>query len=479
MNDDAELLRRYAIEHSEAAFAELVRRHVDLVYSAALRLVNGDAHRAQDISQQVFTEFARQAKHLARHPAPVGWLYTTTRRSALRVIRTEQRRSAREQEATTMNELVRESTADSEWEQLRPVLEDAMDELGEKDRHAVLLRFFQNKSLRDVGLALDMGENAARMRVERALEKLRAGFAKRGVAAGTTLAAIISTHAVQMAPAGLAATLTTASLAGVGTGAGALTLLKIMTATQFKLGVGAVIVAGISTVLVMQHQAQTRLADDNQALRQQIDRLENVVSKTTNTVGAAVDASSQTKDQLNELLKLRGEVAVLRRQLDMEKTQAAQTAAASNGVGPSRLPGNGFVARGNMADVGFDTPEAALQTWMHGILTTNYEATMNAMVSQIQAEVAKDPKQKEDFEKSISRGVATTLLGQEIVAKKILSDDQVELEVLVYTDGAAPEISVQRMKKEGDQWKFGGSRGFTADWGKSGQIQNVGPFAGQ
>src|ERR1700693_1267111 len=122
MSEDAELLRRYAVEHSEDAFTELIQRHVGLIYSAALRLVNGDAYRAQDVTQHVFIEFARQAKRLIRHPAPVGWLYTTTRLTALHAIRTERRRSAREQEASTMNELLRESIPAPDWAQLRPVL---------------------------------------------------------------------------------------------------------------------------------------------------------------------------------------------------------------------------------------------------------------------------------------------------------------------------------------------------------------------
>src|SRR5438132_697099 len=109
MNEDAHLLRRYAAQHSEEAFAELVRRQVNLVYSAALRLVNGDVHRAQDVTQQVFTELARRADRLSRHPALAGWLYTTTRLMARRVIRSEERRKLREQEATTMNELLREA----------------------------------------------------------------------------------------------------------------------------------------------------------------------------------------------------------------------------------------------------------------------------------------------------------------------------------------------------------------------------------
>jgi len=161
MNEDAELLRQYATDRSEAAFTELIRRQVDLVYSAALRLMNGDVHRAQDVAQQVFSELARQAKRLTRHPALAGWLYTTTRLMALRARRTEQRRTAREQEANAMNELLREPAREQEWKHLGPVLEDAMHELGEKDRLAVLLRFFQNKSLKEVGLALGLSENAA------------------------------------------------------------------------------------------------------------------------------------------------------------------------------------------------------------------------------------------------------------------------------------------------------------------------------
>src|ERR1035441_4522628 len=154
MTEDAELLSRYADERSEAAFAELTRRHVDLVYSAALRLVNGDVHSAQDITQQVFTEVACQAKRLAQHPALVGWIYTTTRLMALRMNRTEQRRAAREQEANTMNELLHDDTPPLDWSQLSPVIEDALHELSEQDRHAILLRFFQNKTLNEVGAGL-------------------------------------------------------------------------------------------------------------------------------------------------------------------------------------------------------------------------------------------------------------------------------------------------------------------------------------
>jgi RNA polymerase sigma factor (sigma-70 family) len=276
MSEDAELLRRYCVEHSEAAFTELVRRHVDLIYSAALRLMNGDAHRAQDVTQQVFIEFARQARRLIGHPAPAGWLYTTTRLVALRTIRTEQRRRAHEHEATTMNELLRIPTPEPDWVLLRPVLEDAMHELGEKDRHAVLLRFFQNKSLKEVGMALGLGENAARMRVERALEKLRAKLVRRGITTtATVLSTVISVNAVQVAPAGLAATLSGTSLASAaGTGT-TLTFLKAIIMTKSQAGIiGAIVVAGVLTPLVIEHQAQVRLREENQSLHQQVAQLE-------------------------------------------------------------------------------------------------------------------------------------------------------------------------------------------------------------
>ena len=120
MNEDTDLLGRYATDRSESDFTELIRRQVDLVYSAALRLVNGDVHRAQDVTQQVFTELARQAHRLSKHPALAGWLYTTTRLMALRTNRTEQRRKAREQEASTVNELLSEPASEPNWDQLRP-----------------------------------------------------------------------------------------------------------------------------------------------------------------------------------------------------------------------------------------------------------------------------------------------------------------------------------------------------------------------
>src|SRR4051812_40364318 len=141
MNEDAALLRRYAEKKSEAAFAELVRRHLDLVYSAALRRLGGDTHGAADVAQHVFSTLARDADKLSRHGVLTAWLYTATRNAAIDLMRSEQRRRTREQEAFVLQTSMT-ATTDPDWEKLRPVLDEVMDELPESDRTAVLLRFF-------------------------------------------------------------------------------------------------------------------------------------------------------------------------------------------------------------------------------------------------------------------------------------------------------------------------------------------------
>src|SRR6185295_2427868 len=137
MLDDAELLRRYAATRAEEDFAALVRRHVNLVYSAALRQVNGDAHLAQDVTQEVFTDLARKAGAVAQHRVLAAWLFTSTRFAAAKAVRGERRRHAREAEAQLMQELNRDSAAALDWARVRPVLDDVLGELAEPDREAI------------------------------------------------------------------------------------------------------------------------------------------------------------------------------------------------------------------------------------------------------------------------------------------------------------------------------------------------------
>src|ERR1019366_8395140 len=193
---DMELLQKYHQQGSEESFAELARRHISLVYSAALRPV-GIAAQAEEITQAVFIILARRAASLRPDTVLDAWLYETTRLTALSFLRGERRRQLREQEAY-MQSTLRESNEVAAWNQLAPLLDDAMSRLGRKDREAVVLRFFKEKSLREVAAALKVTEAAAQSRVHRAVEKLRRFFMKRGVALPVAaLTAAISAHSVQ------------------------------------------------------------------------------------------------------------------------------------------------------------------------------------------------------------------------------------------------------------------------------------------
>jgi RNA polymerase sigma factor (sigma-70 family) len=316
MATDTELLRSYARDRSESAFTELAQRHINLVHSAALREAHGDASMAEDITQAVFAELARKASSLVRHPALAGWLYTCVRQRTANERRAEDRRQRREQEAQTMNELC--DSSDSVWQQIQPVLDDAMHELSETDRAAVVLRFFEDRSLKEVGLSLGLNENAARMRVDRALEKLQSVLAKRGVTSTALgISAAITAGAAVSAPTGLAASVVTgAMVVGASTTATTLATLKLMTMTKLEAGVIATIAAAsMATTLLIQHQAQAKIRDADSALVQQAaqraqrqtehDRLSNRLAQANRSLA---------DDRFSELLRLRGEAAMLRQQ---------------------------------------------------------------------------------------------------------------------------------------------------------------------
>ncbi len=252
MNDDAELLRRYTEENSEAAFAELVRRHLGLVYHAALRQCGGDIHRAQDVSQMVFVDLARKAATLTRRPVLAGWLYTSTRYAAVQTMRAVRRRQAREQEVHIMNELLSDSAPSIDWERLRPVIDDTLFALNEPDREAVLLRFFGGHTFAEVGAELGVTEDAARVRVSRAVEKMQALLARRGVTStSTALGLALANHAGAAAPAGLSSVVAGAALAAASKG-GMVAAFTFLGMPKVRVGILAVALGVGATAVVMQ-----------------------------------------------------------------------------------------------------------------------------------------------------------------------------------------------------------------------------------
>jgi RNA polymerase sigma factor (sigma-70 family) len=217
MVDDAALLRSFVETRSEGAFSELVRRHVDLVYSAALRQVAGDSHRAEDVTQTVFTLLARKAGSLTGHAALAGWLFTTARFTAGETMRAERRRRHREQVAMTMQDLDSSPEPEADWYRVRSLIDDAVAALNGRDREAVVLRFFDRRCFADVARLAGLTEDAARMRVDRALDKLRAHLARRGITStSAALATSLAQAATITAPTGLAARIAGLSIAAGG-----------------------------------------------------------------------------------------------------------------------------------------------------------------------------------------------------------------------------------------------------------------------
>jgi len=361
--DDMALLREYAARNSEAAFETLVSRRIGLVYSAAMRQA-GDPHLAEEVTQTVFTILAQKAGKLSDKTILTGWLFQTTRFAALAQRRAAVKRQRHEQEVQMQTEL-ETAAPDPLWEQMSPLLDEALATLGEKDRQAVLLRFFENKSLGEVGISLGTGEDTARKRVSRALEKLHRYFNRRGISSTTPLiAGAISAYSVQPVSAALAKSVTVIAVAkGAAAGGSTLTLikgaLKLMAWSKAKTAAVSLVIVSLATVSVIQHQAQVKLRDENQALRQQVDGLQTSNAPVANPVAQETSSQALPDDQFRELLRLRGEVGVLRRQTN-ELANMLANARRSQSRSPNSAAGQPPASA--LADDYPKTPEGATKS---------------------------------------------------------------------------------------------------------------------
>ena len=323
---DAQLLRAFAERADQAAFRELVTRHTDFVYSAALRQVESSAI-AGDLAQSVFTDLARKAQSLAEKitgdSSLAGWLHRSTRYAALNHLRDARRR--RENERQAMEQLLTNSDSAADWEQIRPALDEALDSLAEEDREALLLRYFKNHDFCAVGHALGVSDDTAQKRVSRAVERLREFFAKRGVTVGAGgLVIVISANAVQAAPIGLAATISAAAVL-TGTLVSTSTVIAAtktiaMTTLQKTIITAAFVAAAGAGIFEARQAAQLR--EQNQTLQQaqapladQIQQLQKERDGATNRLASLAEEIAKIKSNNLELLKLRSEVTRLRANL--------------------------------------------------------------------------------------------------------------------------------------------------------------------
>ncbi len=422
---DVQLLRDYTERGCEPAFRELVIRHTDFVYSAALRQVNSP-DRAGDIAQSVFTDLARKARLLAEKiPAGsslAGWLHRSTRYAALNHLRDERRRLTNERQA--MEQFLTNSESAPDWEHIRPVLDEALDSLGDEDREALLLRYFKNHDFRAVGLALGVSDDAAQKRVSRAVERLHEFFAKRGVTIGASgLVAVVSANAVHAAPIGLAAAISTASVlagAAIATTATATTTQTIAMTTIQKTLYAVTLAAAVGTG-VFETQRASRLQRELDALPAraaqvgQVSQLQQERDAFAKRLAAAQREIEQLQRDAADIHRLRGEVTGLRSEVTGLRQQLAKQpkvqkestlteparsvqldrhlkALARLAESPEMFP---MIASSNWVNAGFATPAAAFQTltWARGNRDTN----------AFLAAVGMDPKTRELEEERFNR----------------------------------------------------------------------------
>ena len=383
VNDtDLQLLARYARQHAEDAFTEIVRRYLNLVFSAALRQVRSP-QLAEEVAQSVFIDLARQASRLSSDTTLSAWLYQVTRRTAIDVLRREVRRQHREQ---TASELTAMNAATSDWTEVQPLLDEAMHALNDTDRTAILLRYFENKSFVEVGQVLGATEDAARKRVSRAIDQLRECFAKRGVTvAAGGLAAVISANAVQAAPVGLAAAIssaavlagTTATTTAIAAATSATATKAIVMTTLQKAIIITTVVASVGTGLYEVRQASIQ--------RTAVQSLQQQLARERDHAAQEMAALREENEHLNrdaaELASLRSEIDRLRR--DSEVLAALKKDIATD---PTGTTANSWLDRiKRLKDRLNQTPQAKIpelefateNDWLMATLRTNLESEVD------------------------------------------------------------------------------------------------------
>jgi RNA polymerase sigma factor (sigma-70 family) len=476
--EDHELLRQYVQSHSEEAFRGLVEKHLPMVFGAARRMAR-DGHLAEEVAQTVFATFAKKAESIRPPQVIAGWLYHTTCNLAKHTVRTEVRRREREQTAIAMQAL----ESSPEPGRITEHLEPAMAELDELDRGALVLRYFEERSLREVGTELGISEDAARMRVNRALEKLRTVFNRQGIAVtSVALAAAISASTASAVPATLAAAITATVLTGntIATTTtlthAAITTMNWINAKSIAAMVGAAVLAGTGTYFARQREVNELQAANRQLMEQRdkfaAEQGANVAALTANT-----EELERLRKDAKDLPRLRNEVAQLKKQRDEVKKVVAQPAGATGGPLAPPVSGSGrYITIDQLANVGSATPEAAMQTAMWTMFKGSYEEALASATPELQKDGLRNPKTRELFETS-RKQMAPLFKGLQIMARKVLADGKVEFKVkmdadpLPDTKAWMPGIAVYRLTNIDRAWKVGGATGYDAKWDQDGQVQ--------
>jgi RNA polymerase sigma factor (sigma-70 family) len=452
-----------------------------MVYSAAQRIVR-DGHLAEEVAQAVFTTLAEKAGAIRASQVVGGWLYNTTRHLAMHAVRTEQRRRERERAALVMQSI----NSGSDTDRINDQLEPAMAELEANDRDALVLRYLENRSLREVGEDLGIAEDAARMRVNRALERLRGVLERRGVAVTSVLlATIIGSSTSTVVPAALGATITSTAAAAVTaatlTQSTIITTMNLLNAKAVAAIAGAALLAGSGTYFVQQ-QKINRENRENRALIAQREKLTADHETALALIRAREQELEGLRQELAEVPAIKNQLAQMRRQNEAEKkvgsrqtAKSAEFPKATAAVAPGK-----YISKEQLAFAGYATPEAALQSMTWAMISGNYESTIEGLSPELQAEALNDPKDRETFETGLEKEMPL-FKGMQIAARKVLGDEKVELKVKMDADPHqdrpnTTEFMIQTMVKIGSEWKLGGStREYHPNWDKTGDVQMLSP----
>lgn len=453
MTEDGQLLAEYAQRRSESAFTEIVARHIRLVYSTALRLLAGNRGLAEDVAQTVFTDLARKAHRIPRGTILSGWLYRHTSFTCLKLLRTERRRSLREQEASRMNE----PSDEHAWPSIGPMLDEILQKLASKDRDALLLRFFEEQDFRSIAKVIGATEDAARKRVARALEEMRRLLMQRGVSvSAAALGAHLSANALAAVPSGLIASTAGAAVAATASAPLSATILSLITMTKAKIAVVTIAAAaGAGISFVLQQKTLATLKEENAALRTVPAAAQPMAEVSNSQIAAEL-----TPEQVVELMRLRNEVAALRRLSNEWQRGATSQLAASfpEQGGPSSTP----IAAERWADVGARTPEAAAQTLLFALRSGDFNRVSQVLTWNVVGE--QDPRLQEIQQRHLDlmHGFASKLKDFTVQPADTGGDN-----LTVQFEGTGK--SGERMHTEVPMTRHGD------EWHIVGQVENLGP----